>query len=727
EFFGVTLEQVRAGGWASVVHPDDASTYLQGFASALREAKPFRAQARVRRADGAWRWVESYGAPRIAPDGAAVGMAGSSPDVTETKEADDAVRASEERLHRILRHASAGLWEWRPGEETFTWSDENHDLFGVPRGERLSVRMWPDRIAETDLPRLRSTVRAVIEGREPEFRSEFRVHHPTRGTRWVLTVGRIEHRADGAPPLIAGLNLDITERKRAEEAVREQERRYRSLFESTLDAVYVTRHDGAILDANRAACELHQMTVEEIRARGRAGLVVDDEPLRAALDRRAAAGGARGELTMRRKDGSTFPVEVESVIVDSRAAEFTAFVVARDVSERKRAERDLRDADRRKAEFLGVLSHELRNPLAPIRNSIYLLEHAAADSEQVARAREVLRRQTEHLTRLVDDLLDITRISRGKIQLQRGPLDLREIVRKTTDDLHSVFERAHVQLGVEYATIGPVWIDADPTRMAQVLANLLTNAVKFTAHGGAVTVRVAAASGVAQLSVRDTGVGIEPEAIERMFEPFTQAERTLARTQGGLGLGLALVRGLVELHGGTIDARSEGLGRGAEFVVHLPLASVAAQAPSPADAGARAGGLTILVIEDNPDAGETLVDILALSGNHVRIATDGRSGVALAHALRPDVVLCDIGLPDIDGYEVARALRTDAALERTQLIALSGYAQPEDRERGRTAGFDAHLAKPPDVDELLQLLRARSAGTPPENAPASRVERFTGP
>ncbi|HYD42107.1 MAG TPA: PAS domain S-box protein [Anaeromyxobacter sp.] len=596
EFFGVTLEQVRAGGWVPLVHPDDAPVYLDAFARALREGTPFRAQARVRRADGAWRWVESYGAPRLAPDGVVLGVAGSSPDVTEAKDAADAIRASEERLKRILRHASAGLWEWHPGEETFTWSEENFDLFGVSRDETLSVHMLRDRIAEADLPHLRSTVRAVVDGRDPEFRSEFRVRHPDRGIRWILTVGRIERAADGARPLIAGLNLDITERKRAE--------------------------------------------------------------------------------------------------------------------------RELQEADQRKAEFLGVLSHELRNPLAPIRNSIYLLEHAAPDSEQAARAKEVLRRQTEHLTHLVDDLLDVTRISRGKIQLQRGPLDLREIVRKTTDDLHSVFKKAGVELRVEYATFGPVWIDADATRMAQVLGNLLNNAVKFTAHGGSVIVSVGAGSGGAELSVRDTGVGIEPEALERMFEPFTQAERTLARTQGGLGLGLALVRGLVELHGGTVEAKSEGLGRGAEFLVRLPITAVTADAPLHLDAPAGAGGLTILVIEDNLDAGETLVDILEMAGNRAQVARDGRSGIELAHALRPDVVLCDIGLPDIDGFEVARTLRADAALERTQLVALSGYAQAEDRERGRAAGFDAHLAKPPDIDQLLQLLRARSTGARPELSPA---------
>jgi CheY-like chemotaxis protein len=228
--------------------------------------------------------------------------------------------------------------------------------------------------------------------------------------------------------------------------------------------------------------------------------------------------------------------------------------------------------------------------------------------------------------------------------------------------------------------------------------------VKFTASGGSVAVSVIAKAGEAELCVRDNGLGMEPASVERMFEPFAQAEQTLARTEGGLGLGLALVKGLVELHGGTVEARSEGIGRGAEFLVRLPLAEIGAEAGRERDAAAEAKPRAILVIEDNLDAGDTLAEILELQGHRVHVARDGRSGLALAREQRPDVVLCDIGLPDIDGYEVARALRRDDILRGTHLIALSGYAQPEDRQRARDAGFDAHIAKPPDIDELMDVL-----------------------
>ena len=303
----------------------------------------------------------------------------------------------------------------------------------------------------------------------------------------------------------------------------------------------------------------------------------------------------------------------------------------------------------------------------------------------------------------MDDLLDVTRISRGKVELQRRHVDLREIVRKTTDDLRSEFDQSGVALHVEHS-VGPVWVEADTTRVAQVLGNLLHNAVKFTPARGSVNVSVAASGGRAELSVRDDGIGIEPGQVDRMFEPFAQADHGIARSKGGLGLGLALVRGLVELHGGSVRAHSDGLGHGAEFLVTLPLTAPEAAAPVGNSFVVGATRRVVLVIDDNTDAGQTLADMLELQGHSVRVARNGQSGLDLARDLRPDVVLCDIGLPDLDGYEVARALRRDEALRTTRLIALSGFAQPEDRRRAREAGFDDHIAKPPDPDQLMNAV-----------------------
>jgi CheY-like chemotaxis protein len=298
----------------------------------------------------------------------------------------------------------------------------------------------------------------------------------------------------------------------------------------------------------------------------------------------------------------------------------------------------------------------------------------------------------------------VTRISHGKIPMERRRVDLREIVRKTTDDVHSVVSQAGIDLRVDYATVAPMWVDVDATRIAQVLTNLLNNSTKFTSRGGTVRVGVAARDGCAELCVVDDGIGMDPNAVERMFEPFAQADQSLARTKGGLGLGLALVKSIVELHGGTVSARSEGLGRGAEFLVRIPLVDAAAESEKPRDAGNATTTRTILVIEDNVDGAQSLAEILELHGHRVRVAHDGRSGVALARELRPDIVLCDIGLPDVDGYTIARTLRSDGPLRSTRIVALSGYAQPGDRQRALDAGFDSHLAKPVDLDELLTAL-----------------------
>jgi signal transduction histidine kinase/CheY-like chemotaxis protein len=384
----------------------------------------------------------------------------------------------------------------------------------------------------------------------------------------------------------------------------------------------------------------------------------------------------------------------------ARAAEWRCRAALTDVTEVKAAAQ-LRESDRRKSAFLAVLSHELRNPLAPIANAIHLLERVPPGSEQAVPARAIIERQTSQLTRLVDDLLDLTRIERGKVELKPEVVDLREIVRRTCDDYRNTFEQRGVELHVT-APARPVTVRGDPARLAQVIGNLLHNAAKFTPTGGTVTVVVGQAAGRAEVRVRDTGVGVAREQLAHLFEPFAQVDQGLARTGGGLGLGLSLVKALVEMHGGIATAASAGHGHGAEFVVTLPLASAAATSP-PAEVR-KPPSRSIVIIEDNADAAETLAELLALDGHQIQVAKDGRSGVETVQRVRPDIVFCDIGLPDMSGYEVARALRGDGALRHTRLVALSGYAQPEDREHSREAGFDAHLAKPPGMDAVNAVL-----------------------
>ncbi|MCY1064600.1 ATP-binding protein [Nannocystis sp. RBIL2] len=373
----------------------------------------------------------------------------------------------------------------------------------------------------------------------------------------------------------------------------------------------------------------------------------------------------------------------------------------------------LQEADRRKDDFLATLSHELRNPLAPIKNSLFILSRAAPGSERARRAEQVIERQIEHMTRLVDDLLDVTRISRRKIQLRRTAVEMNELVRRTVEDHRSVFERNGVSLELVPAD-GPAWVDGDPTRLSQIVGNLLQNAAKFTGPGGWARASVEAREADVLVHIRDNGIGIEPDMLPRLFNPFIQADTTLDRSRGGLGLGLALVRGLVELHGGDVRAASEGTDSGSEFTVRLPAIAPPASDVPTCHPTQHASQERILVIEDNLDAAETLKDALELVDHEVCLAHSGPEGLAKMRALRPDVVICDIGLPGMDGYEVARAIRADPAQRSTRLVALTGYASPQDLQRAREAGFDCHLGKPPDLDALLQMLHelmlAKSSG-----------------
>jgi signal transduction histidine kinase/CHASE3 domain sensor protein len=375
--------------------------------------------------------------------------------------------------------------------------------------------------------------------------------------------------------------------------------------------------------------------------------------------------------------------------------------------ELKRHANALGEADRQKNEFLGVLAHELRNPLASIANSIFVLKRVLPGSAQAGRAQEVIDRQVVHLTRLIDDLLDITRITHGKIQLRYDRVNFPDLVRKCVEDQRPAFDRKSLQIELAMPE-GEVWIDADRTRLYQVLDNLLGNAVKFSESGGLVRVFVEqdTGEGHAALRVADLGVGMEPKLLAQIFKPFSQGALSLDRTEGGLGLGLALVKRLVELHGGSVEAKSDGLGKGSEFLVRLPLSGVLTVSSQPVPVGGVEGKqrLRILVIEDNADAAESLRDALTLLNHQIEVAYTGREGLEKARVFRPDVVLCDIGLPEMNGYEIACAIRADATLRSVHLIALTGYAGPEDLKRASEAGFQTHLAKPASLERLTEAL-----------------------
>lgn len=365
----------------------------------------------------------------------------------------------------------------------------------------------------------------------------------------------------------------------------------------------------------------------------------------------------------------------------------------------------LRHESRQKDEFLSMLAHELRNPLTPALGGLHLLRHAGAETPVGKQAVDMLERQLRHLNRLVDDLLDVSRISRSKINLRRALVDLGRLIRTAAEDRREQLQRGGLEFVLEIPET-PVWVTGDETRLAQVLNNLLENATKFTDRGGRVHVRVAVDGGRALFAVRDSGIGIDPETLSHLFEVFVQGDKSLDRSRGGLGLGLSVVKGLIELHGGEVRAASAGTGKGAEFTVYLPLEREPdALQDLPRPARESADHLRVVVIEDNRDSAESLRMLLTLLGHDVAVAYSGPDGVAAAVRHRPDVVISDIGLPGLDGYGVARELRHHPATSGARLIAVTGYGTEDDRRRVQEAGFDHHLVKPADPQTLEGLLR----------------------
>jgi CheY-like chemotaxis protein len=387
------------------------------------------------------------------------------------------------------------------------------------------------------------------------------------------------------------------------------------------------------------------------------------------------------------------------------------------MEERRRAEEALKQADRRKDEFLAVLAHELRNPLAPLRNTLRLVRPAGEgpEADAIRSACSLMERQVDQLVRLVDELLDLSRISRGKVSLRKGLVELGPIVQQAVETVRPICESSGADIEIRLPA-EPLYLDADPIRLGQAIANLLHNACKFSERGGKVRLEAEVADGAMPevvVRVRDEGIGIAPDQLSRIFEMFAQVDTSVERSQSGLGIGLTLVRSLVEMHGGSVEARSDGIGKGSEFVVRLALrrdgapvelaAAVAESAP--------VSGRRVLVVDDNRDSAESLAMLLRHLGHTTEVAYDGEHALSTAESFRPDVLLLDLGMPRMSGFELCRRIRASDWGEEVLLIAQTGWGQDRDRERALEAGFDGHLVKPVDHEALLKLLaRSRGAG-----------------
>jgi PAS domain S-box-containing protein len=517
------------------------------------------------------------------------------------------------------------------------------------------------------------------------------------------------------------LHREIGRRKRTEDELRIQREWLRVTLESIGDAVIATNPEGQITFMNPAAARLTGWPEREAQGLplNEVFRIVTEEthksvesPVDKVLREGTIAGLANHTILIAR-DGTEIPIDDSAAPIRNREGVIHGVVlIFHDIIQRRDLERELRrradrlaEADRRKDEFLAMLSHELRNPLAPIRNSLHILGMPDATPDLIQRARETMERQIRHMVRLVDDLLDVSRITRGKVQLRKEAVDLAVLAVRAGEAFRPLAEDKGCELIVRVPAV-PVLLDADPVRLDQVLSNLLSNAVKFTGPGDRIWLDVETGDDVAIVRVRDTGFGIPQDLLPSVFELFVQVNPEIDRSQGGLGIGLTLVRSLVEMHGGRVAAHSEGVGRGTEFEVRLPLAARDKREPEELPASGRLSGPSrrVLVVDDNQDAAESVALLLELWGHDVRITYDGWSALAEAPDFLPEFILLDIGLPGLDGYEVARRLRSDPRLDRTVLIAMTGYGQEQDRLLALEAGFSHHLVKPVDPAVLRELL-----------------------
>jgi PAS domain S-box-containing protein len=650
--------------------------------------------------------------------------------VSERRRADDAARVREEQLHVAVSAAQMGTWEWTIATGEVRWSPSLEAMHGLAAGtfggtyEAFQADIHPD-----DRETVGAAIRASLE--HGGHRVEYRIVRPDGATRWVEGRGKVFRDTTGRPQRIVGVCVDVTERKRADERNRVLADIARSISASLdIDTVLPRIADGArvLCESDTAAIFLRDETSDVMipryrvgpwpatydplrirRGEGPGGLVMDTgRPLRTTSGTLALmvvpvaiADHVAGLLYISNRSVREFSDDDEAVSI--RLAEQAAIAIqnARLFAREGAARAEAEAANRSKDTFLAMLSHELRNPLGAISNAVHVLERAG-DAAAAARAREIIARQAQHLGRLMDDLLDVSRATSGKIVLRREIVDLAAVVERVVTALTARQPAMSASVAVDAR---PARVHGDAVRLEQVVSNLLENAVKYTPADGRVSVSVRADDGTAVLVVEDSGVGIAAELLPQVFDLFVQADHSLDRAAGGLGIGLTLVRQIVELHGGTVEAASAGVGRGSRFAVRLPAATASEAAPG-SPPTPPAGTQRILVVEDNDDAREMLCHLVRLLGHEVHEAIDGGAGVDTALRLQPDLTLVDIGLPGGDGYEVARRLRAAATGRRLRLVALTGYGRREDRERALAAGFDEHLVKPIDPARLAALLSA---------------------
>jgi PAS domain S-box-containing protein len=707
---GRTREDFEAGriNWAECIAPEFREAIGREAERVLSEGQSSGYEAAFVRPDGG-RTPYIAAAALVTPgEDLHVSIA---LDLTQVRSVEERLKASEERFRLMADSIDQMIWVARPDGHHEHFNRRWYEYTGVPEGS-TDGEGWSGMFHRDDQERAWSRWRHSLATGEP-YEIEYRLRHASGEYRWVLGRARPLRDAEGRIAKWFGTCTDIDEFKRTQEALAQSERQLQTLADNTPDIL--SRYDRGLrhLFVSAAIAKATGRNPEEFfgRTNRELGMPPGLCDLWDDAIRRAFEHGRPEEVEFRydspdrlRHFSSRFVPEfgpsgeVESVLG-----------VTADVTERKLMEEALRDADRRKDEFLATLAHELRNPLAPIRNGLQILR-AAGDAAATGEVREMMERQLAHMVRLIDDLLDVSRVSRGKIELKRERVTLRAVLDSAVEASRPLIESSGHELVIRAAG-APTWLDGDPTRLSQVVSNLLNNAAKYTPDGGRIELSARVESGLVAVRVRDDGTGIPGEMLPRIFDMFTQVDGTINRSQGGLGIGLSLVRKLAELHGGSIEAESPGEGLGSTFTVRLPAASPPGEPGEATPARRRSRRpvegptLRVLVVDDSEDSARSLAILMEMNGHETCVAHGGPEALEAVRAFLPDVVFLDIGMPGMDGYEACRRLRATDVGPRPTIVALTGWGADGDRERTRAAGFDHHLVKPVELDRVEALLK----------------------
>ncbi|WP_052731031.1 PAS domain S-box protein [Spirosoma radiotolerans] len=707
DYTGQRFDQAIGWGWIDAIHPDDRAASFRHYNEAVEAGQSLQQAHRIRRHDGVYRWFVVSASPLKDKAGEVVKMYGAATDIHESKLAQEALQESEKRLRLAIEATELATWEWHLDTNQVYWNEQHFRLFGMaPQPNPISTDEFMRHVHPREQVRVSQLLERAIAERGV-YDTEFCAVREDGTQRWISSYGRITEERDGQPIRMSGVMFDVDERRRVQDALLASEQRFRTLSDAAPALIWQNDEQGNNQFINQRFIEFVGLSPQQIEGVGWHSIIHPDDQQDYIADYLSAVREQRGWRNtnrLRRADGEWRWFENYAQPLYEPNGQFAGHVGASvDITQHQQQQDALLKADQRKDEFLAMLAHELRNPMSTLRSGLQILELTTGEDDISRSTVTMMNRQTDHLVRMVDDLLDVSRISRDKIELKRERVNLVDLVHQAADSMRPLYQEQGKRLQVELPQ-APVYLEGDATRLTQVVTNLLTNGLRYTGEQGQVWLSLTSNYKEAILQVRDNGIGLVKDQLSAIFELFVQVDNSIARSKGGLGLGLTLVKRLVEMHGGRVEAQSGGLGKGSLFTVHLPTLPAAEPKAKPTQPDTASTPLhRILIIDDNADAARMLAMLLKLKGYEAHSRTSGRAGLEAGEQLQPAAILLDIGMPDLDGYATCQLIR-EQAWGGAVVIALTGYGQQEDRQRTREAGFDGHLVKPVDFRELLKLL-----------------------